>query len=86
MSDIQQTIIDIVTEQALLEPGDVTTDSTLEELNLDSIAMVEVIFALEEAFNIHIPFNANNPDESAFDITSVATIISAVEGLIKDQS
>ena len=86
MSDIQQTIIDIVTEQALLEPGDVTTDSTLEELNLDSIAMVEVIFALEEAFNIHIPFNANNPDESNFDITSVATIISAVEGLIKDQS
>ena len=86
MSDIQQTIIDIVTEQALLEPGDVTTDSTLEELNLDSIAMVEVIFALEEAFNIHIPFNANNPDESTFDITSVATIISAVEGLIKDQS
>ena len=86
MSEISQTIIEIVAEQAMLEPEDITLHSTLAELDMDSLAMVEVIFALEEKFGISIPFNANDPQDSDFDISSVASIVAAVEGLVKEQA
>jgi acyl carrier protein len=66
--------------------SDVSLDNTLEELGIDSLGLVESIFAIEEAFDIQVPFNANNPSESEFDISSVAAIISAVEELVKAQS
>jgi hypothetical protein len=47
---------------------------------------VESIFAIEEAFDIQVPFNANEPDASDFDISSVASIVREVEKLISAQS
>ncbi len=86
MSDIQDRVIAIIAEQAVLEPEDVRLDQSLEELGIDSLGLVESIFAIEEAFDISVPFNANAPEESNFDISSVAAIIAAVEDLIKDQA
>ena len=82
---VQDKIIEIIAEQALLEPSDVSLNDTLESLGVDSLALVESIFAIEEAFDISIPFNANDPTASDFDITSVKTIIAAVERLVADQ-
>ena len=62
-----------------------TMDSTLEGLGIDSLGLVEAIFAIEEAFDIQVPFNANDPSESDFDISSVAAIVTAVEGLVAEQ-
>ena len=83
---IETQVIDIISQQALLEPSDVTTDSTLEDLGIDSLGLVESIFAIEEAFDITVPFNANAPTESDFDISSVGAIVKAVDALMKDQS
>jgi acyl carrier protein len=79
---VNDKIIAIIAEQAFLEPGDVTLDATLEELGVDSMGLVECIFAIEEAFDVQVPFNANSPEASQFDISSIRTIVSAVEGLI----
>lgn len=83
---IHEQVIAIIAEQALLEPEDVTPDSTLESLGIDSMGVVESIFAIEEAFDITVPFNANNPSDSDFDITSVASIITGIERLRAEQS
>ena len=83
---VQSKVIAILAEQALLEPSDVTPDRTLEELGIDSMGLVESIFAIEEEFDIAIPFNANDPGEGDFDISTVASIIAAVDGLVKAQS
>ena len=82
---IQDRVIAIIAEQAVLEPSDVTLDSTLEDLGIDSLGLVESIFAIEEAFDITIPFNANAPDSGDFDISSVATIIAGIERLKAEQ-
>jgi acyl carrier protein len=82
---VQDKVIAIIAEQAVLEPSDVTLGATLDELGIDSLGLVESIFAIEEAFDIQVPFNANEPSESDFDISSVATIVKAVEGLVADQ-
>ncbi|AVW91072.1 acyl carrier protein [Celeribacter baekdonensis] len=83
--DVKEKIIEIIAEQAVLDPSDVSMDQTLEALGIDSLGLVESIFAIEEAFDITVPFNANEPDQSDFDISSVAAIVKAVQGLIEDQ-
>lgn len=83
---LQDQVIQIIAEQALLEPSDVTLDSTLESLGIDSLGLVESIFAIEEAFEINVPFNANNPTESDFDISTVASIIAGIERLKTEQA
>ena len=84
--EVKETVIQIIAEQALLDPADIALDSTLEELAIDSLGLVESIFAIEERFDITVPFNANAPGSSGFDISSVATIIAAVEHLIAEQA
>jgi acyl carrier protein len=86
MSSIKDRVIDIIAQQAVLDPSDVSPDSTLEELGIDSLGLVESIFAIEEEFDISVPFNANAPEESEFDISSVASIIQGIEALVKEQS
>ena len=83
---VSDKVIAIIAEQAVLEPSDVSLDATLEDLGIDSLGLVESIFSIEEAFDIQVPFNANEPEASEFDISSVATIIRAVEGLIAEQA
>ena len=79
-------VIDIIAEQAILDPGDVTLESTLESLGIDSMGLVESIFAIEEAFDIQIPFNANDPYDSDFNISSVSSIIPGIEKLVAEKS
>ncbi len=77
-------IIAIIARQAVLELGDVTRHSTPESLGLDSLGLVESIFAIEEAFDIRVPFNAAEPLKTGFDISTVGAIIAAVEALIAE--
>lgn len=83
---VRDKVIEIIAEQAVLEPSDVTDDSTLESLGIDSLGLVESIFAIEEEFDISIPFNANEPDQSDFDISSVAAIIKGIDALIAEKA
>ena len=82
---IQDKVIAIIAEQAVLEPFDVSLENSLEDLGIDSLGLVESIFAIEEAFDIQVPFNANEPEASDFDISSVAAIVKAVEGFVAEQ-
>jgi acyl carrier protein len=84
--DIRDKVIQIIADQAIVEISDVNDESTLEGLGIDSLGLVESIFAIEETFDIQVPFNANQPDESPFDLSSVATIIQGIEILIREQS
>jgi acyl carrier protein len=79
-------VVKIIAEQAMLETSDVSLDNSLEEIGIDSLGLVESIFAIEEEFDITIPFNANAPSNSDFDITSVAKIIQGIERLVKEQA
>jgi acyl carrier protein len=80
--DIENKVIEIIAELAVLEVEDVSLDSSLDSLGIDSLGLVESIFAIEETFDIQIPFNANDPQNSDFDISSVATIIAGIQELV----
>lgn len=79
---VQDRVIAILAEQAVLEPEQVRLGATLEDLGIDSLGLVEAVFAIEETFDIQVPFNANDPSASEFDISTVETMVRAVETLI----
>ena len=80
--NVEKKVIEIIAELAVLEVEDVSLDSSLDSLGIDSLGLVESIFAIEETFDIQIPFNANDPQNSDFDISSVATIIAGIQKLV----
>lgn len=82
-ADTASKVIAIIAEQAMIQPEEVKLDSAPEDLGLDSLALVEIVFSIEEEFDISVPFNANDPTASDFDISSVAKIVDAVQELIK---
>ncbi|MBP9952679.1 MAG: acyl carrier protein [Cypionkella sp.] len=54
----------------------------MASLGIDSLGLVESIFAIEEAFDISVPFNSNQPQQSQFDISTVGSIIAEVKALV----
>lgn len=81
---IESQVIDIIAEQAMLDPAEITLESSLAELGVDSMGVVECIFAIEETFDISVPFNANEPSQSDFDISTVGSITKAIEKLVNE--
>ena len=81
MEQVRDKVVTILAEQAMLDPAGIRMDATLQELGIDSLGLVETIFSIEEAFDIQVPFNANEPEKSEFDISTVASIVAAVESL-----
>lgn len=69
-------IIDIIVEQLGLDDSDsLTMETSLkEDLDADSLDAVEVIMALEEAFDIEIP------DEDAENFKTIGDIVEYIEG------
>jgi acyl carrier protein len=67
----------IVAAQARRDPAALSESMLLADLGLDSLGLVEVIFALEEAYDIQIPFSP----ESKFDRLTLGEVALQVAGL-----
>ena len=85
MTESRDRIIQIVAEQAMLDPAELKLDMSPQDLGIDSLGLVESIFAIEEEFDISVPFNANEPEKSDFDISSLGAIVAAVEKLVAEK-
>jgi acyl carrier protein len=75
MADINE-ILDIVAKKAMINRALLTPQAKLSDLNVSSLDMVEVMFALEEKFGIELPFNANT---SASEFETVGDVIASVQ-------
>ena len=82
MDDLEARVIGILAAQALIEPATLRPKDDPAGIGLDSLGMVEAIFAIEEAFGISVPFNANEPGASDFDISSVGAVVEGVRRLV----
>ena len=81
-AEIEAAVIAILAKQLLLSPDEIAPDARIDDLGLDSLGKVEAIFAIEERFGIHVPFNANAPDQPEFDFSTVGSVVRDVEALI----
>ena len=83
---IKDKVLIIIAEQAMLETSEIKLNMSVEDLGLDSLGLVEAIFSIEETFSVNVPFNANDPTASDFDISSVGAIIKAIDKLVMEKS
>ena len=83
MSDITADIIALI--QKRMPEGMKALDSAdrLKDLGIDSLSVVELIFDLEEKFNIQIPYNAN---DSQPEFETVGEVIDAIKTVVAKKS
>jgi acyl carrier protein len=74
--ELIQRIRDVIANTQRIPVEKVTIDSSFEELGIDSMDGVNILFALENEFNITIP------DEAAKQIRNVRQMMEGVERLI----
>jgi acyl carrier protein len=77
MSDeLTQRILKVIADSQKLPPEKVTIDSTFEELGIDSLDGVNILFALENEFSISIP------DEGVQRLRTMRQMVEALDSLI----
>ena len=79
MASVESDIFEIIAEKATVARDKIVGTASLQELEIESLDVVEIIFAIEEKFDIHVPFNANNQE---LDFVTVSDVVKAVEALI----
>ena len=73
-TEIEAKLTDLLVDELGIERDDITTDAKFEEdLDVDSLGVVELLMALEDNFGVKIP------DEEAEQITTVGEAVNLVE-------
>jgi acyl carrier protein len=70
-------VVEIITREQHLQPGVVKLESTFAELGIDSLDGVNILFALEQEFNIDIP------DSVAQNMKSVTQVVDALSRVME---
>jgi len=81
MSDVASDVIAIIAKKKRVEKPIVEITDRLADLGLESLDAVEMIFDIEERFDIQIPYNANaNNPRTEFE--TAGDVVKAVEALV----
>ena len=72
-------VIEIVAKRVQGRRAQVQLEDRLDDLGIESIDAVELIFDLEEKFDIRIPYNANSTEP---DFATVGDVVRAIENLV----
>jgi acyl carrier protein len=76
LDDVKQ----IIAKQVGMPVEQLSADSRLEAIGVESLDVIEIVFALEEKFKIAIPFNANESATAAFE--TIGQIAAAVQQML----
>ena len=57
MDQLEQQVIEIIAKKKKVDPSTITLDTTFQELAIDSLDGMDLIFTFEDTFNISVPDN-----------------------------
>jgi acyl carrier protein len=80
MPDVAQDVMAIIKKKIRVERDQIAMDDRLQDLGLESLDALELVFDIEEKFDVEIPVNANEANIGGFE--TVADIVHAVEKLV----
>jgi acyl carrier protein len=75
--DLASKVIQIIAEKQRIPVDTISIDSTFEELKIDSLDGINIVFAIEEAFDISVP------DEGVQTLKTVREMIDGVRKLVE---
>lgn len=81
MSDqLTQRVLSCIASTQRIGPEKVTIDSSFQDLGIDSMDGINILFALENEFDITIP------DEQAKQIHSIRAMVEGIRKLVSEKS
>jgi len=78
--DLIQRVLKVIATCKRIPPETVTIDSDFAQLNIDSMDAVEILFALENEFDISIP------DDAVRNVRNVRQMCEGIDKLIADKA
>ena len=82
--ELRSDVVKLISSVMQDPPAEFDPAASLADAGLSSLALVEVMFVLEETYGISIPYNANAP-AGGQDFGSVGGMLDTVVGLIDEQ-
>jgi acyl carrier protein len=76
MSGREEELIEIIAEESLIDRSKLDPAAKLEDIGLDSVDLVSVIFAIEEKYGIEIAEDAFSREDT------LAVVLTKIEALI----
>ena len=83
MADVASDVLGIIASKVPGERRDIALTDNLQDIGIESIDALEMVFDLEEKFGIQIPYNANS---AAQNFATVGDVIKAIEGLVEQKT
>lgn len=80
MADVLDEIRHIISKHSSLGVEALTPETRLDEIDVQSIDLVEIMFEVEERFNIEVPYNTNA--ESRLEFTTIGQIAEGVSSIL----
>lgn len=83
-ADVEKDVLAIIGSKVRVEnKTTLTPEDRLEDLGIESIDAVEMIFDLEEKFDVEIPYNANT---AGAEFSTVGDVIAAIQKLVDNKA
>jgi len=80
MAQIAEKVMDIIAKEAKLDRSVLTLDTRLDSLKIESLDLVQILFAIEDEFDVYVPYN----DES-YKLETLRDVVDGVNRLIGEK-
>jgi acyl carrier protein len=77
MTSLKDTVLDIIAKEGRVDRASITLESTLRDLDIHSLDGVQIIFTLEDTFDICVP-----EDQVQHATGTIAELIEGIEQLV----
>ncbi len=78
--EIKDKVFEIFAKEARLARDSLSLDSKLEELNIESLDMVQVLFGIEDTFDVYVP-----QDDENFKLDTMGDVVDGVKKLLAEK-
>ena len=82
MAEVAVQIIDILKKNMREPPENLSLDTPLSELDIESIDLAVIVFDIEDTFGIEVPYNAN---EDLEEFSTIGGIVDKVKALVAER-
>ena len=82
MDDVAEKIIAILRKNMRNPEKEITLNTKLTDLEIESLDLAVIVFDIEDTFGIQIPYNAN---EEVVDFATVGSVVERVKAVLAEQ-
>jgi acyl carrier protein len=80
MEDVLDEVTHIIAKHSSADYEALTPETSLQEIDVESLDLVEIIFEIEERFKIEVPHNVNA--DSRLEFATIGQIVEGVQAIL----